>query len=59
MYNSPPIHAINFDALVKRWEKKHKLALFKPGLYKGEDSGERSKEVIRRLGAVEKHTFLC
>ena len=59
-YNSPPIHAIDFDALVRRLEKKPKLALFKPDRQKGEESGaSRSRGVIRRLAAVEKHAFLC
>ena len=53
-YNSPSINNFEFERLAKEWLKLHQTAFqFDP-----RRSGERSKEVIKRLAKVKKHTFL-
>ena len=50
-YNAPPIGQINFDRLLKRFRKKHRLAVMA-------DGGSREKQVIKRHIAKNKNTFL-
>jgi len=50
-YNAPPINHINFQPLLTRFRKKHRLAVMSNG-------GTREKQVIRRHEANHKNTFL-